>query len=72
VGFFAFILINLFIKYEFDWDKHNQNYNRIYRIQTYKVADDEKIMQTSPALSAFIRNKYNDIEEQAIVFPDQE
>lgn len=72
MGFFAFILINLFIKYEFDWDKHNQNYNRIYRIQTYKVADDEKIMQTSPALSAFIRNKYNDIEEQAIVFPDQE
>jgi putative ABC transport system permease protein len=33
IGFSAFILISLFINYEYSWDKHNKNYDRIYRIQ---------------------------------------
>ncbi|RPH34175.1 MAG: ABC transporter permease [Bacteroidales bacterium] len=33
VGFSAFILISLFVKYEKSWDKHNVNYERIYRVQ---------------------------------------
>ena len=35
IGFSAFILISLFINYEYSWDKHNVNYNRIYRVQRF-------------------------------------
>ncbi len=39
VGFSAFILISLFVQYEYSWDKHNVNYDRIYRVQrTYVKA----------------------------------
>lgn len=39
IGFSAFILISLFIHYEESWDKHNKNYDRIYRAQrTYVKA----------------------------------
>nr|WP_321353981.1 ABC transporter permease [uncultured Draconibacterium sp.] len=33
VGFASFILIALFIRYEYSWNKNNENYSRIYRIQ---------------------------------------
>ena len=33
LGFTAFILISLFIQYEFGWDKSNVNYDRMYRVQ---------------------------------------
>lgn len=32
-GFTAFILVNLFVRYELSWDEHNKNYDRIDRIQ---------------------------------------
>ena len=32
IGFVSFILISLFLKYEKNADKHNENYDRIYRI----------------------------------------
>ena len=35
IGLSAFILISLFISYEYSWDKHNKNYDRIYRIQRF-------------------------------------
>jgi len=35
IGFSAFILISLFINYEYSWDKHNVNYSRIYRVQRF-------------------------------------
>jgi putative ABC transport system permease protein len=33
IGLTAFILISLFVEYEYSWDKHNFNYERIYRVQ---------------------------------------
>lgn len=33
VGFCAYILISLYVNYEYSWDKHNVNYSRIYRVQ---------------------------------------
>ena len=36
-GFTAFILVSLFIDYENSWDKHNVNYDRIYRVQRHFV-----------------------------------
>jgi putative ABC transport system permease protein len=35
LGFTAFILISLFVRYELNWDKSNSNYDRIYRIQRH-------------------------------------
>lgn len=71
VGFSSFIMIGLFIKYEFDWDRFNTNYEQIYRIQTYKTVSDELVMQSAPAVSEHIKNKYDDIKNQALVKPDQ-
>lgn len=72
IGFVSFILISLFIKYEKNADKHNENYDRIYRIQMIKTIDDTKWMQTPPALSLLIKNRFNEIEKQAVVFPNNE
>ena len=35
LGFTAFILISLFVRYELNWDKSNSNFDRIYRIQRH-------------------------------------
>lgn len=37
IGFTAFILVSLFVNYENSWDKHNVNYDRIYRVQRHFV-----------------------------------
>ena len=71
VGFSAFIIIGLFIKYELDWDTFNENYANIYRIQTYKTAGDEHMMQSTPAIYQHIKNKYSEVENHALVFSDQ-
>ncbi len=33
VGFCAYILISLYVNYEYSWDKQNVNYSQIYRVQ---------------------------------------
>jgi putative ABC transport system permease protein len=35
LGFSAFILISLFVRYELNWDKSNLQYDRIYRLQRH-------------------------------------
>ncbi len=35
VGFATFILISQFIEMELNWDIHNVNYKRIYRVQLF-------------------------------------
>lgn len=71
MGFSSFIIISLFIKYELNWDRFNENYDHIYRIQTIKTVGDEYIMQTAPPVIDHIRNKYSDILNQGLVFPNQ-
>ena len=34
IGFTTFILLGMVVSYEFNYDKHNKNYSRIYRVQT--------------------------------------
>jgi putative ABC transport system permease protein len=70
VGFSSFILISMFIKYELSWDAYHENYDRIFRIQTDMTTQGEKIMQTSPALSLYLKNRLTDIEKQCIVMPN--
>ena len=72
IGFVSFILISLFLKYEKNADKHNENYDRIYRIQMLKTIDNTRWMQTPPALSPLIKNRFSEIEKQAVVFPNNE
>jgi putative ABC transport system permease protein len=71
VGFSSFIIIGLFIKYELNWDRFNENYENIYRIQTLKTIGEEYIMQSAPAIVDHISNEYSDIVNQGLVFPDQ-
>lgn len=71
VGFASFLIISLFIKYELSWDRFNEHYDDIYRVQTYKVNEDERIMQSTPAINEFIKNKYHDIQNQSLIFSDQ-
>jgi putative ABC transport system permease protein len=71
VGFSSFILISLFIKYELSWDSYHEDYDRIYRVQTDITSQNEKIMQTSPALYAYLDNKFADIERHGIVKPNE-
>lgn len=37
IGFTAFILVSLFVDYEYSWNKQNTNYDRIYRVQRHFV-----------------------------------
>jgi putative ABC transport system permease protein len=62
LGFTAFILISLFIKYELNWDKTNVNYDRIYRIQrhyskTLYAMDGNDISPHSRAITAQLLEK---------------
>jgi putative ABC transport system permease protein len=34
IGFTTFILLGMVVSYEFNYDKYNKNYDRIYRVQT--------------------------------------
>ncbi len=40
IGFATFILISQFIEMELNWDIHNINYNRIYRVQLFMDQQD--------------------------------
>ncbi len=64
VGIAAFILIALFDQYELTWDQHNENFDRIYRIQS--VVDVENgtqyWTQTPIPVSEYCRNNLPEIE----------
>jgi len=61
----------MFIKYELSWDSYHENFERIYRIQTDITSQNEKIMQSSPALYSYLNNRFTDIEKHGIVMPDE-
>lgn len=80
VGFASFILIALFIQYEFNWDKHNDNYGQIYRLQRYVTnalyaqAGNNISPHTRAITAQLIEGKYPEFEkltvtrEQAVTF----
>lgn len=62
LGFTAFILIGLFVRYELSWDKVNKNYEGIYRIQrhyskTVNAMDGNDISPHSRAITAQLLEK---------------
>lgn len=72
LGFTAFIIIGLFIKYEFSWDKTNEHYERIYRVQRYYsktsfAMDGNDISPHSNALTASLLEVYPEVEKATVI-----
>ncbi len=73
VGFASFILIALFIQYEFNWDKNNDNYSRIYRLQRYVTnvlyaqAGNNISPHTRAITAQLIEGKYPEFEKLTVI-----
>jgi putative ABC transport system permease protein len=73
LGFTAFILIGLFIRYEFSWDKTNIGYDRIYRIQrhdprTVHAMDGNDISPHTRAITAqLLEKQFPEFEKVTVV-----
>lgn len=73
VGFTAFILVSLFVHYEFSWDKHNANYDRIYRVQRHYIKaqhamDGNDISPHTQGITAkLLYPRYPEIEKTMIL-----
>jgi putative ABC transport system permease protein len=73
LGFTAFILIGLFIRYELNWDKTNTAYDRIYRIQrhdsrTVQAMDGNDISPHTRAITAqLLEKQYPEFEKISLI-----
>jgi putative ABC transport system permease protein len=73
LGFSAFILISLFVRYELNWDKSNANYDRIYRVQrhykkTMYAMNGNDISPHSRAVTAqLIEKQYPEIRKVTVI-----
>ena len=73
VGFTAFILIALFIRYELNWDGSNQKYDRIYRVQRVMTnavhsSNGNNISPHSSAKTAeMIEGKFPEFEKMTVI-----
>ena len=56
IGFATFILFGLFIYYEFGWDKQNQYYDRIYRVQLRIEQGDHTELRTYTPPAIYFHN----------------
>ena len=68
VGFAGFMIVSLFIHYEFNWDKSHEKYDDIYRVQRYysKVAhahDGSDISPHTHSKTASLLEKNPDFEK---------
>lgn len=68
VGLAAFILITRYVQYEKDWDKFNVNYDRIYRVQNYKINDRMSDGNQVPVpVSKYLRDHIPEVENAIIL-----
>jgi putative ABC transport system permease protein len=67
IGFTAFVLISLFIYCEFHWDAHNENYERIFRVQQYINTKGDIWTQVPPAMPQALKNKFPELEQSILV-----
>ena len=68
VGFVGFMVVTLYIRYEFNWDKSHDNYDHIYRIQRYysRVAfahDGSEISPHSHSITASLLEVFPEFEK---------
>ena len=73
LGFMAFILIGLFIQFELGWDKVNENYAQIYRVQrhyakTRYAMDGNDISPHSRAITAqLLEKQFPEFEKLTVI-----
>ncbi len=72
IGFTAFILIALFIRYELTWDKSHDKYDRIYRVQRYLsnaiYSNNTNISPHSrPVTAQMIEGQFPEFEKVTVV-----
>lgn len=63
VGFATFILISQFIDEELNWDTHNKNYDRIYRVQLFMDQPENIIQNTWSLPAALSRHELANLPE---------
>ena len=63
LGIAVFILIAKYVYYETSWDKSNEKFDRIYRVQSYKKKDKNDINTNSAApVSSYITQNIPEVE----------
>jgi len=73
LGFTAFILIGLFIQHELSWDKANENYERMYRVQrhyakTRYAMDGNDISPHTRAITAqLLEKQFPEFEKVTVI-----
>ncbi len=63
VGFTTFVLISQFIEMELNWDIHNENYKRIYRVQLFMNQQNNVEQHSSSVTAAFSRHDLVNLPE---------
>lgn len=69
LGFSAFILIGLFMRYELNWDKSNEKYEQIYRVQRhftnakYAVGGNEISPHTRAVTAQLLEKQFPEFEK---------
>jgi putative ABC transport system permease protein len=72
LGFTAFILISMFIRYEMSWDKANINHERVYLVQRNRGLSAQDIssghiVPTTAPLTASLVREYSGVESVTLV-----
>lgn len=70
-GLATFILIALYIQYEFSWDTFQSKYDRIYRLQpiAHMADGDQHWAQVGFPLGGALKDTYAEIEESVVTRP---
>ena len=55
IGYGTFVLLSLYLQEEFSWDKHNTNYNNIYRVQLFMDQSANATKHSSSITAAISR-----------------
>ncbi len=69
IGMTTCILILLFVRYEYNWNTYNKNYERAYRVQQKVIFKDgvEIYGQTGYQLAAELKKQIPEIENAAVI-----
>lgn len=63
IGFATFILISQFISSMVGWDRHNEKYNRVYRLQLFMDQPENVIKHTGSVTAALSRHELTSFPE---------
>ena len=67
LGLAAFILVARYVQYEKDYDKFNTFFDRLYRVQSYKIGDKmDDDTQTVVPLAKYLRENIPEVEDAII------